>query len=1161
VTTGPEDVPKAGEHPDPGLIAAHAERRLSGAEAARMDEHLAGCTTCHEVFAETLRFALDEEAAGVLPRRALTAIPFMKRPAFRLAAVLAIAATVVLAFQKLWLARLKPASPSLVAELAEAMGTTRFIEPRLSGFKHGRLVILRSADRPQGLDAHTPAVLTAVARIRERAGADTSPESLGALAVTYLVSGDIGKAVKALESATAQDPKNPRLQSDLAAAYLVRASRLDEPADIPKALEAAETAIEHEDAPPEAWFNRALALEQLHLVDSAKKAWEDFLKRDSTSPWADEARKHLEDLPPAQQSTIEEDRARARAALAEGAAAIDRLADESPSILADYFLSELLPSWADAQLTGHPNALIFRRQAQQIGEALFRATGDALPRDSALAMVSSPSAASRNPLHSQALGYKALQEGQRLYDLKEKYPCQAFGEARRRLEEGASPYAAWARERVVVACLYPAEPREGQSELRGIAVLAATRGYRRLLGRAQWMEALFHVNQGELTASLDSYRRAHDEFRALRDGENEARVLARLSQVLQAAGEHRLAWREQLRALALLDQVREPERRYSQLATVALGFRYQQLTRAALHLYEALVVTARSGSIPVQLSAALLWRSLSLHDLASDDRAIEDLTEARRLIPQIGDPALTEALAAQADVVEAQVLTTRAPERAAAALERALGSYERTTPVWVPGLRLLLARAQVARGLDDAAEAELEAGIQMIEAQRASLRGDALQISFFDQGASLFDEMVALQIDKRHDPQRALWFVERSRARQLVDSLGEVAESAASRPTSTATNLTSPLNPEQLRRQLPENVALVYFMSAPERLLVWVLTRQGTQLIERSLPQDTLRRQVAAYGAAIGQRASLSVATKEAALLFDELLRPVLPAVRSKSTLILIPDEVLQRVPFAGLWDQQAARYLVEDHLVALAPSGTVFVRLSAAALSPKRSRDLRLLAIGNPHIAAIESGGLPSLPGAEAEAGEVAKLYRRPEVLTGDAATKNAFLSRIRHSEVIHFAGHAELGDVPGASARLLLAPDPETGASGSLYGHEFAHGALSQTQVVVLAGCQTTQGETSRLEGSLGIARLFLAGGVPMVVASIWDIDDAVSRQFSMAFHRNLLAHRDAAVALQHTQVAFLRDAKPSFAHPAAWAGFVVLGGLDHRKVASSIRSAGSV
>ena len=44
--------------PDPALIAAHADRRLSGAEAARMDEHVAGCPDCYEVFAATVQFGL-----------------------------------------------------------------------------------------------------------------------------------------------------------------------------------------------------------------------------------------------------------------------------------------------------------------------------------------------------------------------------------------------------------------------------------------------------------------------------------------------------------------------------------------------------------------------------------------------------------------------------------------------------------------------------------------------------------------------------------------------------------------------------------------------------------------------------------------------------------------------------------------------------------------------------------------------------------------------------------------------------------------------------------------------------------------------------------------------------------------------------------------------
>src|SRR6185503_668168 len=119
--------------------------------------------------------------------------------------------------------------------------------------RRGRLITLRSGETPHGLDAESPAVLGAVARIRERAQADTSAEALGALGVTYIVSGDAAAAVKSLESASAQKPDDARLLSDLAAAYLVRAAQLDEPADIPKALESAERAIVLKDPPPEAY--------------------------------------------------------------------------------------------------------------------------------------------------------------------------------------------------------------------------------------------------------------------------------------------------------------------------------------------------------------------------------------------------------------------------------------------------------------------------------------------------------------------------------------------------------------------------------------------------------------------------------------------------------------------------------------------------------------------------------------------------------------------------------------------------------------------------------------------------------------------------------------------------------------------------------------------
>jgi CHAT domain-containing protein len=79
------------------------------------------------------------------------------------------------------------------------------------------------------------------------------------------------------------------------------------------------------------------------------------------------------------------------------------------------------------------------------------------------------------------------------------------------------------------------------------------------------------------------------------------------------------------------------------------------------------------------------------------------------------------------------------------------------------------------------------------------------------------------------------------------------------------------------------------------------------------------------------------------------------------------------------------------------------------------------------------------------------------------------------------------------------------------------------------------------------LSLARPFLAAGVPNVVASLWDIDDSVSRRFFIAFHRALLTEKDPVLALRTAQISLLRGDDAALAHPASWAAFVSMGGLD--------------
>ena len=227
-------------------------------------------------------------------------MPFRRRRTWTVAAsVLAAAAVVVLA---VWVVRTRPFAgwfgPSTtrpeLAQLVAAVGDHRPVVPRLTGgFAYGPppSPMRGSADREV-----PPDVRIAAAEIEKLEEQHDTPQNEGALGVAYLVSGEVDKAVQSLEDAVAQEPGNGDLQSDLAAAYLVQATREDRAEDYPKALTAAERAIKANPSLIEAWFNRALALEALSLTSEAKKAWQDYLKHDPSSKWAEEAKQHLAKL-------------------------------------------------------------------------------------------------------------------------------------------------------------------------------------------------------------------------------------------------------------------------------------------------------------------------------------------------------------------------------------------------------------------------------------------------------------------------------------------------------------------------------------------------------------------------------------------------------------------------------------------------------------------------------------------------------------------------------------------------------------------------------------------------------------------------------------------------------------------------------------------------
>lgn len=959
---------------------------------------------------------------------------------------------------------------------------------------------------------------------------DRSTAAVALLGVAYLAVGDAGRAVPLLEEAVAVPFPSARARSDLSAAYLVRALGASDAQDLPKALGSAALAAKEDPLLAEARFNRALALERLHLAAESQEAWRDYLNVDAGSAWASEARSHLLVLEAPQMRTPEDERQVIEAAASGGdAEAVRRAVRSAVQPAREWVEEQLLVSWADAASGGDMAAAsAIAARARRIADAVGAITGDPylLEAVDAVRRVASPQEA-KNLARAHAAFRRAMVQ----YENNEFVESgRTFSAIRAPLKRARSPFAMAASLQVAISAYFASNVELSARELDGFMPSAASRRYVRLLGLASRMRALVEFVGARFEQSFAFNQRALGFFETAADGENVSAIESSLAENLEFLGEPRAAWIHRARALAGLRHVRSLRRRHTILVSSVLSCLRQGSPEAAAYFQSAVLANARAWNRPEALAEANV-RQAELHGQTGEfARVSTDLAEARRWMALVPSSSVARQIETRILLASASFTVRAASPLDEAALTDALAYLRKSGLNWALAKAYLArGRAYVARGRPDLAERDFLDGIEEFERQRATVNDDALRVSYFDQPWDLFSEMVRLQTTTRGRPDLALTFAERGRARTLLESVVGTAQAV-------------PLDLQALQAGLPADVVIVYYAVLDYDVVVWRLTSASLESFEASIAHADLERLVTRFRAEIAEGASRFRDT--AAQLYDRLVRPAVRDLSPGTTVVFVPDGVLHALPFAALIDRGTGRYLIQDLSMAVAPSASVFLAASAARATRPPSSARVALVMGNPRTEST-SDTLPDLPEAGREVEQIASLYASASVVTGGAATRQRFLDDFDRNDVVHFAGHAISNSDFPALSRLVFASTKE-GASESLFAHELAGRHFRRAQILVLAACQTSGGRIRRGEGVLSLARPFLSAGVPTVVASLWDADDRATRPLLVAFHAALHDGAPPAQALRSAQLSMLAGADGASNAPARWAGFVVVGAV---------------
>ena len=362
-----------------------------------------------------------------------------------------------------------------------------------------------------------------------------------------------------------------------------------------------------------------------------------------------------------------------------------------------------------------------------------------------------------------------------------------------------------------------------------------------------------------------------------------------------------------------------------------------------------------------------------------------------------------------------------------------------------------------------------------------------------------------------------------------------LADLRTSDPNYAGASLLTTPRLSDVQKQLSPDTALVEYMVAGDRVLAFVLTaRQASaqQLRMRSVDlaaKIQLLRDLIARPPGEEWRAP-------AASLANLLIVPLEDkrALAGIRRLYIVPHQVLHYLPFAAL--PRSGRLLGDDYAISYLPSAASLLDARAAAPGSP----------GKPLLALAP--GRTGLKHTSEEAHAVQAFFPRDSlVLTGAAATEEAFKREAPSYDILHLATHASFNSLRPLLSSLQL----EKGGreDGELEVREILDLRL-KARLVTLSACGTAMAsgyfsDTPAGDDFIGFTRAFLYAGSRAVLASLWEVDD-LSTSFLMSGFYRRMAQTDKPRALAAAQLE-LRSSTPRYQHPYYWAPFILVGKMD--------------
>lgn len=362
---------------------------------------------------------------------------------------------------------------------------------------------------------------------------------------------------------------------------------------------------------------------------------------------------------------------------------------------------------------------------------------------------------------------------------------------------------------------------------------------------------------------------------------------------------------------------------------------------------------------------------------------------------------------------------------------------------------------------------------------------------------------------------------------------------------------------EKALASLDPNVVMLEYFLDEEALHIWVIESSQIQYVSVPVSRQEVLEKVLTLRTELRQYFSTRV-YPVLHDLYTWLIVPVEPYLAEKTTIGVVPFQILHFVPFSALlkspWNPESQGdtaipdYLINTYAMFSLPSFSMLPAVQERMLHPvepgAEAPRSYFFGIGN---------ATENLPGAEQEILSITRQFADSQGYTGSEATKQRVFEEAGDYTIVHLATHG-VYDKQHPMFSYLEFP------SESLYAREI-FGLELHADLVTLSGCETllpqqieAEDVYSLVSGDelVGFIRAFMYAGTPSVLSSLWRVNDTATHYLMSAFYQHLprvgkveaLQQACQSVMRSTLQVGRRRKREIRLIHPFFWSSFVLIG-----------------